>query len=197
MVNETRTWRKTKEDEVGSSKKKSNDDASALRRSTRGQISSSPNNVRKSQRLEKRTPPNTPSSSSPSPCSVKNKAGNPRRSGKDNKSNSPSSKGSPSAKGWKQQNKKPDKTLKELAKEVREQGKQNSNDEVGCKRKKWLDARLYKEMFKPLKKNKVSGEIPNTLALLLCLFQLYKYKCCVIYCCCMIFFLYICCRIRI
>ncbi|KAL2938417.1 Helicase protein MOM1 [Bienertia sinuspersici] len=140
-------------------------ESSGLRRSTRN---SSPVHVRKSERLEKLTPPKASSSS------TKKKTGNSipsplRRSGRDNKLNSPSSKGSPSAKGTKQHNKvsntpnsskekreKQDKTLKEIAEEVRDQSKQNSDAEVGGKKKKRLDARHYREMFKPLKKAKVS-----------------------------------------
>ncbi|XP_021766470.1 uncharacterized protein LOC110730938 isoform X1 [Chenopodium quinoa] len=149
----------------------SGSDASALRRSTRGQNNSSPVSLRKSQRLQRQSPPATP------PSSKKKKAGDPsplRRSVRETKSHSLISKetgekGSPSSKGSKKQtkgstvldssnekNQKQDKTLKQIAQEVKDRGKQNCSSEVGNKRKKRLDARRYRDMFKPLKKSKVS-----------------------------------------
>ncbi|KNA08678.1 hypothetical protein SOVF_160460 isoform B [Spinacia oleracea] len=179
MVNDAVSARKSKENDDGSSKKLSsgkNDasasgpDASGLRRSIRAQSNSSPVSLRKSQRLEKQTPPVTPPSSKkkirqPSPL---------RRSVRESKSQSSSSKGmaekgSPSSKGLKQQNKgsntsdsskdkirKPDKTLKEIAQEFKDKGKQNCSSEVGKKKRKILNAKRYREMFKPLKKSKTS-----------------------------------------
>ncbi|GFZ20435.1 ATP-dependent helicase family protein [Actinidia rufa] len=77
MVNDTRSTRRSKDDEITSSTKKAikskgsstsgspTADTSGLRRSTRGtpsrkQISSSPSTTRKSERLEKRTPTKIP-----------------------------------------------------------------------------------------------------------------------------------------
>ncbi|XP_010689098.2 helicase protein MOM1 isoform X3 [Beta vulgaris subsp. vulgaris] len=174
MVNDKRPSRKTKDDSSSSALNSTSGDASGLRRTTRSLNNSSPVSLRKSQRLEKRSPPSTPSS-------LRKKNGKPsplRRTVKENssqsQSQSPSSKGimekgSPSSKGSKVSNKglitpeslkeKQDKTLKEIAEEVKEQSKQNL--EVGNKRKKRLDARCYRDMFKPLKKSKTSTELES------------------------------------
>ena len=191
MGNNPRTARKGKGDEPNGSKKKQLDgkdetvgaasnsasgsgESSGLRRSTRETPSkkqgdnASPASVRKSQRLENRTAPATPSAKKkpekPSPL---------RRSGRDNKFQSPSSrtpeKGSTSKGGLKQQKgskspapkeKNKDKAPKDSAEEsngVVQQEKQNAK--VTTKRKKRLSARHYRDMFKPLKKKiKVSGQ---------------------------------------
>lgn len=165
MVNNTRS----KEGEVGNSKKTLGgknessaplSDGSGLRRSTRAQNSSSPGKVRKSERLGKKTPPSTPSS--------KKKNGGPIPPRNSNKAPSPSQKRkvekeTGKSKRLKQHDRvdekdKERKTLKENAEDATGQGMESSGDEVGTKRKKRLDARRYREMFKPLKKFIPPGE---------------------------------------
>lgn len=197
MGNDPRSARKGKGDEPNGSKKKQRDgkdelvgaasnsasgsgESSGLRRSTRETPSkkhgdnASPVSIRKSQRLENRTAPATPSATSkkkpekPSPL---------RRSGRDNKFQSPSSrmseKGSASKGGLKRQKGSKSPALKEKNKDkIPKKGAEESNGivqqveqnpKVGTKRKQRLTARHYRDLFRPLKKKiKVSDSATQT-----------------------------------
>ncbi|XP_057484469.1 helicase protein MOM1-like isoform X1 [Actinidia eriantha] len=172
MVNDTRSTRRNKDDEITSSTKKAikskgsstsgspTTDTSGLRRSTRGtpsrkQISSSPSTTRKSERLEKRTPTTIPVKRKHE-IFEKQKVSIPlRRSDRGKKHLLPSSSGSrksekgPDSSDIERKKLKREKSMKQLTLESREINRRGQQDPkpVGMKKKR-MDARTYISFFK-------------------------------------------------
>ncbi|GAB4850718.1 hypothetical protein Ancab_030018 [Ancistrocladus abbreviatus] len=155
MVKDTRSARKAKDDDASSSKKNL---STSLRRSSREtsskkETSSSPSNARRSERLVNLTPRKSPAKKLAEKVG-KGNSSSLRRSERVKfqpsglSSLKKSKKGSSSTKGEKKE-----KCVKELAMQAKAvYGMKKRDSNAGSKRKKRLDARSYRAMFKVHKK---------------------------------------------
>ncbi|CAK9165205.1 unnamed protein product [Ilex paraguariensis] len=185
MANDTRSTRKSKEDESSSSGKRfvsgkgcstsafGATNTPGLRRSSREtssrkQITSSPSSTRKSERLEKRTP-TTPPVKKKFERIQKHKMPSPlKRSDRGKKNISSSSSGSKKSdirsvsSGIKQKEKR-ETNVKKLTMEARKVNKSEKHDlkPVDRKRKR-MDARTYKSLFK-LQKRDITADVDEEL----------------------------------